>query len=425
MPISILMPALSPTMTEGNLIKWHKQMGDAVKAGDILAEIETDKATMEVEAVDEGKLAAILVAAGTSSVKVNAPIAVLLEEGENETDLQSILTSLQAQTPQEISPSEMPSPTAAPGPSSASHSLQIPEGDGTTAPARTFASPLARRLAEQNQINLTHVQGSGPRGRVVKQDILNALTHPSSQKTTLALNVSDPSLFTGFEPSFQEIPVSMMRKVIARRLSESKQQVPHFYVSTEVLIDELLCARQTLNCGRESKISVNDMVIQATARALKQYPAVNAAWAGETIRIFDRIDIAVAVSLEDGLITPIIRGANLKGLNEISAEMKELAARARAGKLQPQEFQGGTFSLSNLGMFGVEQFNAIVNPPQAAILAVGAGIPKPVVREGQIGIATCMNLTLSLDHRAVDGALGAQFLSAIKDFLEQPARMLL
>jgi pyruvate dehydrogenase E2 component (dihydrolipoamide acetyltransferase) len=289
---------------------------------------------------------------------------------------------------------------------------------------------LARRIAAEKNVSLQNIKGSGPRGRIVKQDVLEALNSASallpsvSQKLSQG-NVSLTGAFSGYEPPFVEHKVSLMRQVIARRLTESKQTIPHFYLSLEANIDRLLDIRKDLNRKGDLKISVNDMVIQVLAKTLARFPEVNVAWAGETLRAFERVDLAVAVSVEGGLITPVIRGANQKGLQEISAEMKELASRARSGKLKPEEFQGGTFSLSNLGMFGIETFQAIINPPQAGILAVGAGLQKPIVENNQIKIATLVKLTLSLDHRAVDGALGAVFLSEVKASLEQPGRILL
>jgi pyruvate dehydrogenase E2 component (dihydrolipoamide acetyltransferase) len=431
MPISILMPALSPTMTEGNLVKWHKKKGDIVKSGDVLAEIETDKATMEVEAVDEGVLGVILVPEGTDGVAVNQLIAVILEEGEGEEQLQAFLTSGQVKNPllsQEVVLEEKVGKEAA-GleekiSQTASSALSPLAGE------RQRVSPLARRIAAEKNVSLQDMKGSGPRGRIVKQDVLEALNSSSallpsvSQKLSQG-NVSLTGAFSGYEPPFVEHKVSLMRQVIARRLTESKQTIPHFYLSLEANIDRLLDIRKDLNRKGDLKISVNDMVIQVLAKTLARFPEVNVAWAGETLRAFERVDLAVAVSVDGGLITPVIRGANQKGLQEISAEMKELASRARSGKLKPEEFQGGTFSLSNLGMFGIETFQAIINPPQAGILAVGAGLQKPIVENNQIKIATLVNLTLSLDHRAVDGALGAVFLSEVKASLEQPGRILL
>ncbi|MBY0263881.1 MAG: pyruvate dehydrogenase complex dihydrolipoamide acetyltransferase [Holosporales bacterium] len=432
MPISILMPALSPTMTEGNLVKWHKKKGDIVKSGDVLAEIETDKATMEVEAVDEGVLGVILVPEGTDGVAVNQLIAIILEEGEGEEQLQAFLTSGQLKNPllsQEVVLEEKA------GKEEAGLEEKISQTASSSALSplageRQRVSPLARRIAAEKNVSLQNMKGSGPRGRIVKQDVLEALNSSSallpsvSQKLSQG-NASLTGAFSGYEPPFVEHKVSLMRQVIARRLTESKQTIPHFYLSLEANIDRLLEIRKDLNRKGDLKISVNDMVIQVLAKTLARFPEVNVAWAGETLRAFERVDLAVAVSVDGGLITPVIRGANQKGLQEISAEMKELASRARSGKLKPEEFQGGTFSLSNLGMFGIETFQAIINPPQAGILAVGAGLQKPIVENNQIKIATLVNLTLSLDHRAVDGALGAVFLSEVKASLEQPGRVLL
>ncbi len=434
MPISILMPALSPTMTEGNLVKWHKKKGDIVKSGDVLAEIETDKATMEVEAVDEGVLGVILVPEGTDGVAVNQLIAVILEEGEGEDQLQAFLTSgpvKKTLLSQEVGQQEKVGEEAARLEEKVSEvALASSPSLSPLAGERQRVSPLARRIAAEKNVSLQNIKGSGPRGRIVKQDVLEALNSASallpsvSQKLSQG-NVSLAGAFSGYEPPFVEHKVSLMRQVIARRLTESKQTIPHFYLSLEANIDRLLEIRKDLNRKGDLKISVNDMVIQVLAKTLARFPEVNVAWAGETLRAFERVDLAVAVSVDGGLITPVIRGANQKGLQEISAEMKELATRARSGKLKPEEFQGGTFSLSNLGMFGIETFQAIINPPQAGILAVGAGLQKPIVDNNQIKIATLVNLTLSLDHRAVDGALGAVFLSEVKASLEQPGRILL
>lgn len=420
MPIQILMPALSPTMTEGNLAKWLKKEGDIVKAGDVIAEIETDKATMEVEAVDEGKIGKILITAGTSGVKVNTPIAVLLEEGEDSSALSKVTTSPATNT--NTAPAAAvaaPTPTAPMAPqaqkqnASSSH-----DGD------RVFATPLARRIAEQKNIDLKSIKGSGPYGRIVRADVENT---SASVKSIANAATNDPSkTVNAFGMEYTAIPNNNIRKVVARRLLESKQTVPHFYLTIECVLDKLLAARAEMNDSANGayKLSVNDFVIKAVAMALKSYPAANVAWTDEAVLQFKHADISVAVATPNGLITPIIKSAEEKSLSAISSEMKDLASRAKAGKLKPEEFQGGSFSISNLGMFGVKEFDAIINPPQACILAVGAGNEQPIVRNGKIEIATVMNCTLSVDHRAVDGAVGAEFLQHFKRYIENPVMML-
>ena len=432
MPIEILMPALSPTMTEGNVTKWLKREGEEVHSGDVLAEIETDKATMEFEAVDDGRLGKILVPDGAQGIKVNQPIALLLGEGEDA----SALEKLDVSAPQTVTapPAQAPAkarstPEAPPAPA---------RGNG-----RIFASPLARRMAQQAGLDLAAITGSGPQGRVVKADIEAALsadrgapaiTRPvvQPQPVPLAAPAAAPALSKervlalAGNPPYTERPLTAMRRVIARRLTESKQTVPHFYLTVDCEIDELLKFRAELNGKSDAyRISVNDFVIRAAALALRQVPAANASWSDEAILLWDTVDIAVAVALEDGLITPIVKSADRKGLATIANETKDLAARARAGKLKLEEFQGGTFSISNLGMFGVRDFAAVINPPHGGILAVGAGEQRPIVKNGALAIATVMSCTLSCDHRAVDGAVGAQFLAALKKLVEDPLTMLL
>ena len=436
MPIQILMPALSPTMTEGSVARWLKKEGDEIHSGDIIAEIETDKATMEYEAVDEGRLGKIIVPEGTQGIKVNQPIAVLLAEGEDTSAIGDVAAApapaaeAKPNTPQ---PAAQPSPAEAP--KTASPSTLAPSSNGHDT-SRIFASPLARRMAAQAGIDLSMIRGSGPQGRIVKADIDAALARggvsapaaraPLPTSAPAARQVPQPFAPVTGDPPFKQKPHSQMRRVIARRLTESKQNVPHFYETIDCEIDELLRIRKVLNDGdKELNLSVNDFVIRAVGLALRQVPAANASWSDDAIILWERADIAMAVALEDGLITPIIRGADLKGLQQIAAETKDLAARARAGKLKLEEFQGGTFSISNLGMYGIREFAAVINPPQGAILAVGAGAPRPVVRNGELAIATVMSCTLSADHRAVDGAVGAQFLAAFKKLIDEPARMLL
>jgi pyruvate dehydrogenase E2 component (dihydrolipoamide acetyltransferase) len=427
MPIDILMPALSPTMTEGKLAKWHKREGDEVKAGDIIAEIETDKATMEFEAVDEGRIGKILVAEGSEGVAVNTPIAVLLEEGESASDAKAAPKKAEekkpepkAETPKaEEKKTEAPKLAAAPA-------APVAKGD------RVFASPLARRMAEQAGIDLKAVQGSGPHGRIVKVDVEKApkgsAAAPAAAGKAAAPVASGPGarqLADLLKMPYKLEPLSGMRKTIARRLTESKQTVPHFYLTIDTEIDELLSLRKRLNDKTDAKISVNDFVIRAVALALKKVPTANASFDESGMLYYEHADISVAVATPNGLITPIIKAAEGKGLTQIAGEMKDLAARARDGKLKPEEYQGGTFSISNLGMFGIKQFEAVINPPQGCILAIGAGEQRPIVKNGQIVPATIMTCTLSVDHRAVDGAVGAQFLQAFKGFIDDPLTMLL
>ncbi len=426
MPIQILMPALSPTMTEGNLAKWLKNEGEAVKPGDVIAEIETDKATMEVEAVDEGKLGKILVPAGSQGVKVNQPIALLLEEGEDASALAKAATA----APKPAAPAAMPAPAAVPPPvvqQPVAAPAPVPAATAAAPGERVFASPLARRMAQQAGLDLARLNGSGPHGRIVKADIDAALARgaPAAAKPTAPTAPAPAPPVFGL-PAFTEQPHSMMRKVIARRLVESKREAPHFYLTIDCNIDRLLQLRQEINAKREKdKISVNDFVIKASALALKQVPAANASWTENAVRLYQAADVSVAVATPGGLITPIIRNADSKSLSTISAEMKDLAARAREGKLKPEEYQGGTFSVSNLGMFGIREFAAVINPPQGAILAVGAGEQRPIVKDNALAIATMMSCTLSVDHRVVDGAIGAEFLAAFKNLIEDPLNILI
>ena len=443
MPIEILMPALSPTMTEGNLAKWLKREGDEVRSGDVLAEIETDKATMEVEAIDDGRVGKILVPEGTQGVKVNQPIALLLGEGEDASSLAKSSEPPPARTAAPATPpasADTPPQVARPAP---------PAGNGHD--RRIFASPLARRMAQQAGLDLAAITGSGPQGRIVKSDIEAAILAARQPAATAAATAAQataarapgPSapplapvpatavtkervLALAGNPPYTERTLNAMRRVIARRLTESKQTVPHFYLTIGCEIDELLRFRTDLNDKSEAyRISVNDFVIRAAALALRRVPAANASWTDKAILQWDTVDIAVAVALDDGLITPIVKQADRKGLATIANETKDLVARARAGKLKLDEFQGGTFSISNLGMFGVREFAAVINPPHGGILAVGAGEQRPVVKNGALAIATVMNCTLSCDHRAVDGAVGAQFLAAFKQLVEDPLTMLL
>ena len=422
MAISILMPALSPTMTEGTLASWQVKEGDVIQSGQVLAEIETDKAVMEVEAVDEGVLAKILVPAGSESVAVNSVIALLAEEGE---DPATVSVPSNTSAPVNNSTNEVAAPPQ-------TTSTQKPSSKSPTDPSgtRIFASPLARRLAAEAGLDLASLKGSGPHGRIVKRDIETAIAAgpvtagPASKAAPTQAAMISTDL-AGPAP-YEVVPLNTMRKTIARRLSEAKSTVPHFYLSVDIELDQLLEARKALNTAADGayKLSVNDLIIKACGMALMKVPKANATWADEGIRLYQRADISVAVATDGGLITPVVRGANLKGLAAISTEMKDLAERARASKLMPEEYQGGSFTLSNLGMFGVKQFQAIINPPQASILAVGAGVEQPIARNGKIETATVMSATLSVDHRAVDGALGAQLLQAIKGYIETPLSML-
>ncbi|MEI7494256.1 MAG: pyruvate dehydrogenase complex dihydrolipoamide acetyltransferase [Alphaproteobacteria bacterium] len=402
MPIQVLMPALSPTMTEGNLVKWLKNEGDKIKAGEVIAEIETDKATMEVEAVDEGTLGKIVIPAGTDAVKVNSLIALILEAGE---DASAINIPVAAAQPQ-----PMAKPESAPIEIKANIAASAPV---STQGARVFASPLAKRIATQKGINLNQVQGSGPHGRIVKSDVEN------TRGNSAPLTYSD----SGFE----DIKLNGMRKTIGKRLTDAKQTIPHFYLTIDCELDELLSFRTKLNAmpNAKVKLSVNDFVVKATALALMDEPNANVTFHGDYVRRYTQADVCVAVAIDGGLVTPIVKAANLKSLNEISLEVKDLAEKARAGKLPPEAYQSGSFTISNLGMYGIKHFDAIINPPQACILAVGAGEQRAVVRNGNIAAANMVTLTLSLDHRALDGAVGAAFLKALKGYIENPLSLLM
>ncbi|MBN9468016.1 MAG: pyruvate dehydrogenase complex dihydrolipoamide acetyltransferase [Bosea sp.] len=453
MPVNILMPALSPTMEKGNLAKWLKKEGDKIKAGDIIAEIETDKATMEVEAVDEGVLAKIVVPEGTADVAVNEVIGVIAGEGE---DAKSVSAPSAAPAKAEPAPkAEAKAATPAPAVSAPAAAAAAPapaaapaaQAQAAASGERAFASPLARRLAKEAGIDLGKVQGSGPHGRIVEKDIeaakqggakaapAAAAAAPAAAKPAsapLAAGPSDDQVKKLFAPgSYEEIPHDGMRKTIARRLTEAKQTIPHFYVTLDCELDALLKLRAELNAAAPEKdgkpaykLSVNDMVIKALALALKAVPDANVSWTEGTMLKHKHTDVGVAVSIPGGLITPIIRDACHKTLSQISNEMKDMAARAKARKLKPEEYQGGTTAVSNLGMFGVKDFAAVVNPPHATILAVGAGEQRAVVKGGQLAVATIMSVTLSTDHRAVDGALGAELLQAFKGYIEKPMAML-
>ena len=435
MPTEILMPALSPTMEEGTLAKWLVKEGDTISSGDLIAEIETDKATMEFEAVDEGVVGKILVAEGSEGVKVNTAIAVLLEEGESAEDIAASAPAAPAAAAAEEAPAAAekaaPAPAASPAPAA-------PAGaDGN----RIFASPLARRIAADKGLDLASLKGSGPRGRIVKADVENATAAPqpaaapaaaARPAATPAAAPSSPSadmvakMYEGRD--YEEVSLDGMRKTIAARLSEAKQTIPHFYLRRDIQLDALLKFRSQLNKQLEArgvKLSVNDFIIKAVANALQQVPEANAVWAGDRVLQMKASDVAVAVAIEGGLFTPVLQDADMKSLSALSTQMKDLASRARDRKLAPHEYQGGSFAISNLGMFGVDNFDAIVNPPHAGILAVGAGTKKPVVGEdGELKVATVMSVTMSVDHRVIDGAVGANLLKAIVDNLENPVAML-
>ncbi|SFR41498.1 pyruvate dehydrogenase E2 component (dihydrolipoamide acetyltransferase) [Yoonia tamlensis] len=432
MPTEILMPALSPTMEEGTLAKWHVKEGDTVSSGDIMAEIETDKATMEFEAVDEGVVGKIIIAEGTEGVKVNTVIAVLLEDGESAADIGATPAAAPAATPAagaEAAPAGGSDKPATPAPAA-------PVKDGN----RIFATPLARRIAADKGLDLAAITGSGPHGRIVKADVENATAAPKAAAApaakaaapaaaTMATGPStDVVLKTYADRPFEEVKLDGMRKTIAARLTEAKQSVPHFYLRRDIQLDALLKFRSQLNKqleGRGVKLSVNDFIIKACAIALQQVPEANAVWAGDRTLKFTKSDVAVAVAIEGGLFTPVLQDADSKSLSALSEQMKDLATRARDRKLAPHEYQGGSFAISNLGMFGIDNFDAIINPPHSAILAVGAGVKKPIVgADGELTVGTVMSCTLSVDHRVIDGVLGANLLNAIKDNLENPMTML-
>ena len=443
MPINITMPALSPTMEEGNLAKWLVKEGDKVSPGDVIAEIETDKATMEVEAVDEGTVAKIVVAAGTQGVKVNTLIAVLAGEGEDASAASAAPAAAPAKAEAAPAKAEAAAAPAASAPAAAGPAPVSASGE------RIFASPLARRLASQNGLDLKAIAGSGPHGRIVQRDIEAALKSGTGKaapaaaaapaeapKAAAAAAPAGPSkeqvlkLFA--EGSYELVPHDGMRKTIAKRLTESKQTIPHFYVSLDCELDALLALRTQLNDAAPKskdgkpayKLSVNDMVIKAMALALRDVPDANVSWTDDAMVKHKHADVGVAVSIPGGLITPIIRSAEQKALSTISNEMKDLGQRAKDRKLKPEEYQGGTTAVSNMGMMGVKSFSAVVNPPHATILAVGAGEQRPVVKNGALAVATVMTVTLSTDHRCVDGALGAELLGAFKGYIENPMSML-
>jgi len=450
MSVKILMPALSPTMEKGNLARWLKKEGDTIKSGDVIAEIETDKATMEVEAIDDGVIAKILVPEGTQDVPVNELIALVAQEGEDAKAVAAAGGGASAPAPKAAA-APAPAPAAAPAaPANAPAAAAPAPAASAPAPAapkaasgdRVFASPLARRLAKEAGLDLAQIAGTGPHGRVVERDVKAAAAGGGAKAAPAAAKPAAPALPAGmsdetikkfFAPgSYEEVPHDSMRKVIARRLVEAKTTIPHFYLTVDCNLTALLAAREAINAAAPKdkdkqpayKVSVNDFVIKALAMALQRVPEANVTYTENTMLKHKTSDIGVAVSIPGGLITPIVRDAQTKGLAAISNEMKDYAARARARKLKPEEYQGGSSAVSNLGMFGIKNFSAVINPPHATILAVGAGEERVIVEKGQMKVATMMSVTLSTDHRAVDGALGAQLISAFKDFIENPVGML-
>lgn len=421
MAIEVLMPALSPTMTEGALARWVKAEGDKVAIGDVIAEIETDKATMEVEAVEDGILGRILVPEGTQGIAVNTPIALMVAEGES-------VPEAGAAKPQTAAAPSAPAPQAEAAhqkPAPATVAASVVSSAQPVAGKRVIASPLAKRIASQKGLDLAHIKGTGPNGRIIRRDVENTATQKAPEPVAhVASEASSGS-------TSRSIPHSGMRKVIARRLTEAKSTIPHFYVSVDVELDALLALRAQLNAASPEegpdafKLSVNDMLVKASAIALKRVPNVNASFTEQAMILHDSVDISIAVSIPDGLITPIIKQVERKSLKQISRETKDLVKRARTGKLKPEEFQGGTFSISNMGMFGVRDFSAIINPPQAAILAIAAAKKQPVVKGSELAIATVMTVTLSVDHRVVDGAVAAEWLSAFRSVVESPLTLVL
>ena len=419
MPINIQMPALSPTMEEGTLAKWLVKEGDSVESGDVMAEIETDKATMEFEAVDEGVIGKIIVPEGSTGIKVNEIIAILLEDGEDSSDIETNDAENKQDVVDIIKNDEK---------------IPVVKSEKTglsSSKERIFATPLARRIAKSTYVDLANIKGSGPYGRIVKADVQSNNVNASEKMpiTQITSSVTSETIKTMYKDrEFAEIPLDGMRKVIANRLTEAKQTIPHFYLRKSVNLDKLLIIRSEMNAGlidQGIKISVNDFIVKASSLALQDIPQANGVWAKDRILQMTSSDVAVAVSVEGGLFTPVIFDSEKKTLSSLSLEIKDLASRARKKKLSPNEYQGGSFAISNLGMMGVENFDAVINPPHGSILAVGAGTKKPIVKEdGAISAATIMSLTLSVDHRAIDGALGAEFLARITHYLENPLTML-
>ena len=418
MALEILMPALSPTMEEGTLAKWLVSEGDVVQSGDLLAEIETDKATMEFEAVDEGIIGKLLVAEGTANVKVNSAIAILLEEGD------AADATVAPSAPAVVAADVMAAPAV---------QASAPAAPVAASGTRIFASPLARRIAADNGLDLTAITGSGPKGRIVKADLSTAVAPAAAAAPVSAVTMPTSANAAAVEAiyqgrGFKTVPLDGMRKIIASRLTEAKQTIPHFYLRRDIGLDKLLRVRGEINKGLEArgvKTSMNDFIIKACALGLQKVPTANAVWAGDRVLQMEASDISVAVAIEGGLFTPVLQDAEAKPLSQLAVEMKDLAARARNRKLAPHEYQGGSFSISNLGMMGIDNFDAVINPPQGAILAVGAGKKRPVVLDdGSLSVATVMSVTMSVDHRVIDGALGAELLNEIVNYLENPLSML-
>ncbi len=437
MPINITMPALSPTMEEGNLAKWLVKEGDSVAPGDVIAEIETDKATMEVEAVDEGTVAKLLVEAGTEGVKVNAVIAVLAGEGEDVSSVEVAPAPVAETVPSDAAESpDKNEPVAAP-PAPATIPSPAPEIARAPSSERIFASPLARRIAKQNGVDLENIKGSGPHGRIIKRDVdgapASATGSVSASATAVSAGMMDKDILALYaEGSYEVLPHDSMRKVIAARLTESSQTIPVYFLTMDCELDTLLALRKNINDAAPKddedkpayKVSVNDFIIKAMALALRDIPMANASWTSGARIVHKHSDVGVAVAIPDGLITPIVRDAESKTLSAISVEMKDMAARAKTKKLKPEEYQGGSTAVSNLGMFGVSDFTSIINPPQASIISVGAGTQRPIVRDGALAVATVMTVTFAFDHRVIDGALGAQLAGAFKNYIEKPIGML-
>lgn len=421
MPKNILMPALSPTMKEGNIVKWLKLEGEQVKDGEVIAEIETDKATMEVEATDDGILYKILAPEGTESVAVNSPIAILAFEGED-VKPENLIPETPASNNVKVEKQENQNTITEENNNNKNEVLKPSTND-----KKVFITPLAKRIAQQNNVDLELVNGNGPYGRIIKRDIEDFLSKKPccNNSDNLEVKIHDIKRDDSWMPEYSLVKVSGMRKTIAKRLIECKQNAPHFYLSIDCEVDELLSARKRINEAEGIKLTINDFIIKAVSKSLMNVPKANAAWYDDGIHQFKTADVSVAVAIEGGLITPVIRSAELKGLYEISSEMKSLAQNAKDGKLMPSEFAGGTFTISNLGMFGISNFSAIINPPQGCILAVGSSVKKPVVKDDAVVIKTIMTCTLSVDHRVVDGAIGAAFLAEFKKNIENISRMLL
>ena len=423
MTVEVLLPALSPTMTEGTLAKWLKKEGESVRAGDVIAEVETDKATMEIEAIDDGTLQSILIPEGTEGIPINTPIGIITEEGaanERANDLSEKATSSPPSIETVVPPAIEKAEIIVKG---SADNLEVKQDASSR--TRILASPLAKKMADQENLDLSTITGTGPKGRIVKEDILRAVNRGARVPNAPGTPVNNPQRVSDINIPFHATTNTNMRKVIARRLTEAKVSIPHFYMTIDIEVDKLLDIRAQLNDEENLSLSINDFFIRATALALKSSPSANASWGVNETIYYERVDIAVAVAVPGGLLTPVIKDAGNKGLASISSEMKDLARKAKEGELLPEEYQGGTFSISNLGMYGVREFAAVINPPQAGILAIGASIEKPVVKNSALAIANCVDCTLSCDHRVIDGAMGAELLNVIKGLIENPLTMLL